>query len=339
MSNEQPFYLTQNTGLGVATPADDLLHPEQNRGITADSLTETQYFGFSIPEERIHGMGYLWHRPNLGIVTGGIWAWQGVKTMTVASELFDIRGFMNDSALANDLHEYQLENSYGVRVIEPLKRHHMRYEDAARGNRVDLEYSAVTPAVMFGDGRHFEQSMRVRGELTMRGKTHRVDGYTIRDRSWGKPRPELPMGMPPLSWMTCTFNDDFAINVNITDHVGSNAQASGAFAVPVERALNGGWVYRNGRVTRIVSGHKQIERDPQTLVPRKIIVDVVDEAGQALRMSGSLLASCPWSTWPNVAMMISLMRWECEGLVGHGDCQEAMWSDYVNAHLQPSFKL
>lgn len=27
-------------------------------------------------------------------------------------------------------------------------------------------------------------------------------------------------------------------------------------------------------------------------------------------------------------MTISLMRWECEGLVAHGDCQEAMFNDY-----------
>ena len=50
MSADDPFFLAQNLALGVAQARDNLLHPERNALITADSATETQYFGFSIPE-------------------------------------------------------------------------------------------------------------------------------------------------------------------------------------------------------------------------------------------------------------------------------------------------
>ena len=332
MSTELPFFLAQNKAIGQAAPEDDFLHPAQNNAVTADSCSETQYFGFSVPEEKIHGLGYLWHHPNLGVLTGGIWAWQGIKRVTVASEMLDIRAYMKDTPLTNDLHDYRLENSYGVRVIEPMRRHHLTFNDPQRSNHVDLHYTAVTPAVMFGDGKHFEQGMRVQGEITMRGRRIPVNGYTIRDRSWAKPRPETPMPMPPVSWMTCTFDDTLAINCNLFDHVGSNDLATGAFAVPVERALNGGWVCRNGVVSRIVSGTKRVEREPGTLLPRHIELALQDDQGRTLRMTGTLLASAPWGTWANIAFVISLMRWECDGKVGHGDCQEALWTDYVVAH-------
>ena len=332
MQNDLPFFLAQNTGLGQAVESDELLHPQYTGVVTDDSLSETQYFGISIPDQRIHGLGYLWHRPNLKIITGGIWVFQGIKDRTLDAEMFDMRAFMRDTALANDLHEYRLDNGYGVRIIEPLKRHQMTYEDAARGNRVDLEFSAVTPPVMFGDGKHFEQGMRVRGEIALRGKTYRMDGTTIRDRSFGKPRPERSMTKPPLSWMVSVFNDEFAFNCNMFDHVGSNAQATGAFAVPQDGALNGGWVWRNGRVTRIVSARKRVEREAGSLLPKRIELELIDEQGNTLRMDGRLVASCPWTTWPNLIFANSLMRWECDGHVGYGDCQEALWTDYLLAH-------
>mgnify|MGYP001617600960 CR=1 FL=1 len=70
MGDSKPFYIAQNSGFSQIGPQDDLLHPEINKLITADSATETQYFGFCVPQEKIHGLGYLWHHPNLGVVTG-----------------------------------------------------------------------------------------------------------------------------------------------------------------------------------------------------------------------------------------------------------------------------
>ena len=56
MNDDKPFFLKQNEHFGQIEAADDLLHPEQNKSIKADSLTETQYFGFSVPEAGIHAL-------------------------------------------------------------------------------------------------------------------------------------------------------------------------------------------------------------------------------------------------------------------------------------------
>jgi hypothetical protein len=153
--SDQPFFLANNPSLATATAADDLLHPQENAKVTGDSLTETQYLGFNVPEQRIHGLGYVWHHPNLRIVTGGLMVWRGIKRFAIAAELFDMRAYLNDGALKNDLHEVRLENSYTVKLVEPLQRLDMRYHDEARQNAVDLRFDAITPAVKIRYWRSF----------------------------------------------------------------------------------------------------------------------------------------------------------------------------------------
>lgn len=330
MSDDKPFYVAQNQGFGSITAKDELLHPQAFAEVKADTATETQYLGFSVPEAGIHAIGYLWHHPNLKVVTGGLLVWQGIKRYATAAELCDVRAFMSDRALANDLHEYRLDNGYGVRIIEPLKRLQMTYEDAARGNAVDLEFTALAEPVMFGDGKHFEQPMRVRGRLKLRGKEYAVSCYNVRDRSWGKPRPEDNMPLPALSWMTGVFNDDFAFNCNMLDqHEQQPELQNTGFALPAEKTLNGGWLRRDGVVARIVSATKRIERDPDSRLPRRVDLSFTDEHGRTVAMHGELIAAAPWQVWPNLIFPVCLMRWRCEGMTTYGDCQEGYWNDYL----------
>lgn len=329
---QQPFFLVKNEAFREAVAADDYLHPAVNAGVAGDSLTETQYLGITVPEHGIHGMGYLWHHPNLKVVSGGIWVYRGVNTNMIDSEMLDVRMFMNDSPLHQDLHRYRLDNGYGVEVVEPLKHLHLTYEDAKRGNAADLHYTAVTPAILFADGKHFEQTLRIEGELRLRGETIKVKSYNVRDRSWGKLRPEDPMALPPTSWTTGVFNDGLSFNCNIFDHRSGNPENGPAFDMPDERALNAGWIWREDRVQRIVQATKRVRREPGTHIVQEMDLDMTDESGKRLRLHGRLVSSSPWCTWANVKMVISLMRWESdEGLVGYGDCQEPIWTDYSRA--------
>lgn len=327
---DQPFYIAQNTGFAAIQPKDDYLHPQAFAQVTADSATETQYLGFAVPEANIHALCYLWHHHNLKSVTGGLYVWQGVKRYMPQAELCDVRAFMSDKALANDLHAYRLDNGYGVQVIEPLKHLKVTYEDKARQNLLDLDFTAVSEPVLFGEGNHFEQPMRVRGTLVLRGKQYQVDCFNVRDRSWGKPRPEDNMPLSPVSWMTGVFNEDFAFNCNVLDQHEENPELKGWFEWPREKTLNGGWIKRNGVLSRIVSARKRVERDPASRYPMKVELEFTDEAGRSTAMTGTMQAACPWQVWPNMMFIVTQMRWECDGLVAYGDCQEAYWNDYLN---------
>lgn len=327
MSEDVAFWNSQNSSLGRALDADDLLHPAKNALSSADSTTETQYFAFCKPEEKIHAYGYLWHHPNLRIVTGGLMVWKGINATALSADLCDIRHYMSDKALALDLHKYCLDNGYGVEVIEPLKRHRMSYSDPARRNSVDLRYEALAPPVMFGDGNHFEQPMKVQGELILRGERYSIDCYTVRDRSWGKPRPEDNQSAPPYSWMSGVFNEQFSFNCGLMDHVGSS-EAGNAFELPESKALSGGWLIKDGQVGRLTAARKRIERGKVLRIPTRIVLEMTDELDRTLEIKGEIVSSCPWTPWTNIHMTISLFRWECEGQVAFGDFQEAMWNDY-----------
>lgn len=330
MSSDQPFFLVQNNGLGTAVPEDDLLHPARNALIKADSATETQYFGFSVPEENIHALGYLWHHPNLKTLTGGIYVWRGIKPNILYSELNCIRSYMSDAAIKNDLHEYRLDNGYGVKIIEPLKRHHLTYSDASRNNHVDVHYEALQAPVMFGDGNHFEQPMRVTGELTLRGKTYAVDGYNVRDRSWGKARPEDNLPLPPYSWLSGVFSPDFSFNCGLFDQVAGNPELKAPYVLPVDKTVVGGWIYRNEKVGRIVSATKRVIRSRDVLLPTYLEFTATDEFERSIHVRGTMLAANNWPITGNINFIVCLMRWECEGLIAHGDCQEGIWTDYAN---------
>ncbi len=327
--SEKPFYIAQNQGFAGISAKDELLHPEAFAEISADSATETQYLGFSVPEAGIHALCYLWHHPNLKLATGGLYVWQGIKRYMPQAELCDVRTFMSDRALANNLQDYRLDNGYGVRIIEPLKKLHMTYEDAARRNAVDLQYEALSEPVMFGDGKHFEQPMRVRGEVMLRGKRHSVDCYNVRDRSWGKARPEDNMPLPPVSWMTGVFGEDFAFNCNVLDQVEENPEIKGRVELPREKTFNGGWVRRDGAVHRLVRARKRVEREAGSRLPLAVELEFTDETHRITNLRGTLQAACPWQVWPNMMFMVCQMRWDYEGRIAYGDCQEAYWNDYL----------
>lgn len=330
-----PFFLAKNSALGTIRPEDELLHPDSFKGVADDSATETQYFGFSVPEENIHSLCYMWWHPNLKVVSGGLYVFQGVKDNWVHAELCDWRAFMSDQVLAKDLHEFRLDSGYGVKVLVPNRRFHITYEGAAEKNSVDLIAEAVQPGVMFADGKHFDQAMRMKGKLTLRGKEYAVDCYSVRDRSWGKPRPETLMALPPMSWMSCTFNDEFSFNCTMFDHASGQPERAGIMVVPDSEALICGWVRREGKLGRIVKGYKRVLRGPGSTACAGIRLKFTDEHGRDFAVDATLRASCPMPGWPSAMQIINLMRFECNGMVGYGDCQEVIWGNYLNS---PIFK-
>src|SRR5581483_1295045 len=101
---KKAFWEVKNTRFVAGDPRDEFLHPQAREHETGPELTETQYLGFNIPEHDIHALCYLWHHPNLGVVSGGAWVWQGIKEGTMSCELFDWLNYVDDAVLASDFH-------------------------------------------------------------------------------------------------------------------------------------------------------------------------------------------------------------------------------------------
>lgn len=331
MSGKGDWFATLHEGFGRFTPEDDLLHP--NHKVPGDTLTETQYFGFNVPEANVYCFGYFWLHANLDVISGGVFACEGIKRHHLQSELFDIHAYLSKgSVIRDDLRSYRMANSYEVTVLEPGKRMRIRYEDAARQNRIDVEARAVMPVAMRGNNKHFEQAMKMEGEIVLRGRHHAVNAYNVRDRSWGELRPEEGQALPPMTWMTGVFGDDFAFNCNAFDHPDLDPAWKPAFpAFPAERAFNDGWIWKDGELARIRTARKITERDPVDGRPVSHRIEMTDVRGRSFTVTGTITAGVPWSGWPNVVVQLHLTRWECDGRVGWGDTQEVQWNDFVRA--------
>jgi len=327
--SKHAFWEESIKGFVQASDADDFLHPALSKAETGYALTETQYLGFNIPEHDIHAVGYLWYHPNLKTVSGGIAVWQGFKEHPLQSEIWDYVTYMSDDCLAGDLHHYKLENSYSATTVTPLKKHRIQYENARGNNRVDVTLKALAPPVMLDTGMHFEQPMKTHGEICLAGKTYAVNGTTIRDRSFGQLRRESLVPLPPLAWMNAAFDENLAFGCTAFDDPAGNPDWKGAFSLPDNNPLRGGWVMSEGRVSKIVKASKITVRKPGSFYPDTVEMTVVDEEGRTLEIRGKSSAGVNWQTWHNMDSNINLMRWECNGRVTYGDYQEFLWPEYV----------
>ena len=88
-ASKHAFWEEKNEGFLAPHPSQDLLHPEVSKLEPGYGLTETQYLGFNLPEANLHGLAYIWYHPNLKTVTGGVYAWTGIKRHNFECELFD----------------------------------------------------------------------------------------------------------------------------------------------------------------------------------------------------------------------------------------------------------
>jgi hypothetical protein len=324
-TEEDAFWEITNLGFAEPTVGCDLLHPDIAASEPDPALTETQYFGFNLPDERIHALAYLWYHPNLRVVMGGVWAWQGIKGGHLEAELFDFVTYASADCLANDLYDYELPNGYHVNTITPLEQHRIRYADESRGHRIDVQFDALMPAMITGNGHHLEQAMRTSGHFTLAGREYEIAGYNVRDRTWGELRKDtLQSPLAPIDWMTGVFGEDLCFGCTAMDTAVSPEDDTGALKI--------GWMHRDGELRRLVSAEKRTQRSARTLFPEVIEMRLDDETGRSYDIHGDVIAACPWNPWLTMETVICLVRWECEGRVGYGDLQSGLRPDYIRAH-------
>ena len=92
-----------------------------------------------------------------------------------------------------------------------------------------------------------------------------------------------------------------------------------------------GWVYRDGKLGRVVKSSKRAIRQPRSTKCAGLELEFTDEHGREFRMSSTLVASCPNTNWQNMLIVINLMRWDCDGSIGYGDNQEGFYTSYLNS--------
>ena len=328
------FYIHRKVALSMGTynPKDEDLHLEFKQTNTSKDLNETQFFGFSVPEARIHSVLYTWCHPNLNTMSAGVLVGQGKCTITTAIDMLDFRTFLGMDELTNGLLSYKTSGGYEVEVIEAGKTFRTKYLDKDRKNSFDVLHTAIHAPCVWSSNVHFEQVMKTKGEVTIRGKRYDVDGTHVRDRSWGESRGLAPVNCPPVSWITGAFDDGFAFHVTAFDSSDLNPIWKGHFDLAPNDNLRFGWVIVDGKQAAVQSVRKLTHYDSD-FMPKRVELEIGDEHGRTFTINGEITGGFPFNPWHAARWVICLFRWTRSGASakGYGDVQDGQWSDFLVA--------
>jgi hypothetical protein len=242
-------------------PSDEYMHPLEE----ASNFNESMYFNFFDPAARLGGFVRLGNRAN-----------EGYAEMTTCLYLPDGRvGFMFGRP---EIHDNDAFDAGGMRfeVVRPFEDLRVAYRGkvallddplemaeprtAFRDNpwtdaAVELEYRGVSPmwggepvnddgspmAESPGEGfarGHYEQHVGARGVVRVGDEEWEVDGYGLRDHSWGPRFWQAPWW---YRWLTANFGEDLGFVVSVVtrqdgaQHIGGVVLEDGQYS-PIDDA-------------------------------------------------------------------------------------------------------
>ena len=274
--------------------------------------TETAWFAFCHPARKLGGWLYTMARPNIGTVAGGAWVWDDTAHLP-----WEVPYSANYTALRlprdQDLTDIALPTGVRIKVLEPLTRYAIGFEDEGRLT-LDLTYTAVMPPrpLRKGDSsfkhlNHFDQFGHVVGTMMLHGERIDIDCLAIRDRSWG-PRPEHRPGKSAYVTGIASKDDAFLAVTKWNDDADPIAY---------------GFMIRDGETGDLVSGRRIVERDPATGWVRRIVIEGRDEFGRPLHAEGERLSGIVINRHSFIDSN-GLIGWSINGKAGHGEDQD-MW--------------
>jgi len=305
----------------VFTKKDDLFHPAP---VGDWAWTETNWFSFQIPEENIDGEVYVYCRPNIGVTYAGVFVWDSFCRHFTDAYYFDIRHHL--PMPKGDLDDYTLENGLRIRVLEPLRRYEVTYEPGT-DTWLRMTFEAIAEAIDYNEGRelsaeerfianHMEQPGRVRGELCVRGRRHRIDCLAHRDHSWAR-RFETLDSIPNLGWHVGHFDEDNWFHCWLWGDGD------------VQERLANAYVITNGVRRTIVSARRESKWDESGIEPREIHLELTDTDGVVHVIDGTVKNLFPWPSWYNLLTQAGLVEWRSGGRRGWGEVQDVRQVDWV----------
>lgn len=274
--------------------------------------TETAWFSFCAPERKLGGWLYTMVRPNIGTVAGGAWVWDDRAHLP-----WEVLYSANYTALRlprdRDLTDIVLPTGVSIRMLQPLTRYQLGFEDQDR-LRVDLTYDAVmAPRALrksdssFKTLTHFDQFGRLAGEIVLHGERIPIDCLAMRDRSWG-PRPENRPGKSAYVTGIASPDDAFLAVTKWNDETDPIAY---------------GFMIRDGRIADLVAGRRIVERCPRQGWVTRITIEGRDEFGRELHAVGERISGITINRHSFIDSN-GLIAWTINGRPGHGEDQD-MW--------------
>jgi hypothetical protein len=283
---------------------DDSFHPP-----TSDDpfWAETCWFTFAVPERRLSGQLYPFFRPNLGVCAAGAYFWD--ETGSAPWNCLYAKNFWHLPMPEGDLVDCRIANGIHYRCLEPLTEYELRYTDPDDGEiEVDLTFRALCPPNYLAGG-HLDQPGRYTGAIRLRGEEIAVDGYGMRDRSWGV-RTQFgagihgtPAGHGGYSYATASDSDAFhAITMDF-----------GEGCVVIH-----GFLLRDGAYARLASGRREV-LERKDGYPTRVRLEASDEQGRELLAEGRCVNRIGLHLNPNLFTWNCLAEWQFGSASGWGE--------------------
>lgn len=271
---------------------------------------ESVWFSFSIPEQRKHGFIHYYFRPNMGLLNGGPVLWDQTGTQ-VWNCLYYNWSHLQACPPGAEKFNMRAPNSLAVKVLEPAARYAIHYDND--DFVVDLEWSAIGPihqlksksaAQQAAHQYHMEQPGRMTGTISLDGKAHAVNCYSMRDTSFG----------------TRIYDKSSAGGYfwGIAEHSAFHAIAKGTGP---RQDVVGGFLWKDNLLGSLVAGTRNVE-EYSRFGPRRVVLDAVDEHGRKISAKGSIDEGLIFTGYTDRTVVWSLLEWDCDGVTHWGDNQE-----------------
>jgi hypothetical protein len=311
--------------VGNLKPEDDYTHPlgpETN-------FNESMYFNFFDREQSIGGFIRIGNRAN-----------EGQAEMTVTLYLPDGRVlfvFKRPQIENNDAFDaggakfevlepgQRLRTTYSGGLVELKEPREMAdprkafRDNPRRQVTLDLEHDAVGP--MYGSAgskqeeslaadqqfakAHYEQHMHVTGTLEIEDERFEIDGYGLRDHSWGA---RYWQAIESYQWLTMNFGPDFGAMVSIIQRDPENVRRAGV-------------IVRGDEIDLIKDVTIEADYEDNGLYHKQVRASVQTHGGETLEIVGEVKSFIPLRNrreGMTTHIGEGMTEWRCGDRVGYG---------------------
>jgi hypothetical protein len=307
--------------------SDDSMH--ENTG--EPTFNESAYFNFYDPAAQFGGFVRIGNRPNerhaemtvcLYPPSGGA-AFMFWRAEIADNDRFEAAGLRFEARKPFTEHLISYAGSCCM-LADPLDLLDPRRAFADNPHvpvTLELRYEALSDAFGGEPGTprpdapeffrgHFEQHGHATGRIAIDGAEYEVDGFGLRDRSWG---PRRWQALERYRWLTMNFGQDAGIAVALVTERGG-------------REVHGGYVFRAGEANRPLE-RVEIETLYQRELHTGLTAIVHPASAPPQRIEGRVLRMVPLrNRRDGVTTRIAegLTEWRWGDRVGYG------WSEYLD---------
>lgn len=330
---------SESTPSAAIDPTDEYFHPVGDHG----AWSESYYFNFVDPRTGVGIFTRMGWRPNDGwadalhavyLPEGRVAFTYGRRT-DVTPELINAMGTADPQVANLTLRRGEPFRTWNIVysgpaqdmadplvMLLPTKERPEGWADETH-LEMDVEFRTLSEPhyAVGGSQGHFEQTGHATGTIRLGNQEWQVDGYGVRDKSWGPRTWQAPSGSKAkaagaeavqgcfINWFSMNFGPDLALGGTC------GKTADGTFR-------GKGWIQRDGKHLDLDDVTMTTEYDPENpLVHRTVQLRGTDAEGQEIVVDGTVLTICPTKIPRRDGITFvneGLARFETDGRTGFG---------------------